>query len=81
MGRKPSSPEDQRRAGQLGDSLRRRREEKGLSIQDLSDESGVRYETVRSLLIGKSAGPSFFLVADLAAALEAPLDELAQEAR
>ena len=51
-----------------------------LSVDDLSKESNVHYETVRALLAGKSVGPSFFLVADLAKALEVQLDELAKEA-
>ena len=52
-----------------------------MSVQDLSTRSTVPYETVRSLLKGKSVGPSFFLVADLAKALGKRLDDLADEAR
>ena len=52
-----------------------------MSVQDLSTNSNVRYETIRALLAGKSVGPSFFLVADLAAALDVELDEIAKEAR
>ena len=47
-----------------------------MSIHDLSKESGVHYETVRAVMSGKSVGPSFFIVADLARALKLRLDGL-----
>jgi hypothetical protein len=50
-------------------------------VQDLSTSANLRYETVRALLGGKSVGPSFFLVVDLAKALDVSLDELARKSR
>lgn len=81
MGRRGVQPEERQRAVRLAASLEQRKSERDISIQDLSAQSGVRYETVRALLSGRSAGPSFFLVADLAIALGATLDDLAQESR
>ena len=81
MGRNRATDDDRRRAAQLADFLARKRREARLSVQDLSTNSNVRYETIRALLAGKSVGPSFFLVADLAAALDVELDEIAREAR
>ena len=52
-----------------------------MSVQELSVVSGVHYETVRSVLGAKSAGPSFFIVVDLAAALDVPLESLKKGAR
>ena len=81
MGRNRATNDDRRRAAQLADFLVQKRKEAKLSVQDLSTNSNVRYETIRALLAGKSVGPSFFLVADLAAALDVELDEIAKEAR
>lgn len=81
MGRNRATDDDRRRAAQLADFLVRKKKEAKLSVQDLSTNSNVRYETIRALLAGKSVGPSFFLVADLAAALDVKLDEIAKEAR
>ena len=81
MSRHKVTEEDKRRAKRLGDSLTRKKVERKMSVQDLSTRSTVPYETVRSLLKGKSVGPSFFLVADLAKALGKRLDDLADEAR
>ena len=52
--------------------------EKKLSIQQLSSQSGIAYQTVRAILSGRSAGPSFFYVAELAAVLDVKLDKLAR---
>ncbi|MDE0653221.1 MAG: helix-turn-helix transcriptional regulator [bacterium] len=81
MGRARTTKEQQRRAKELADSLSRRRDSTALTLEGLANESNIRYTTVCSLLAGKSAGPSFFLIADLAEALGASLDELAEETR
>jgi transcriptional regulator with XRE-family HTH domain len=76
MGRREIDDSARTRAELLTVALAGARDLQHLSVQDLSTASGVHYETVRSLLAGKSAGPSFFIVADLARALEVPLDQL-----
>lgn len=81
MPRKRILNEQRERAARLGIALTQKKAEGGLSIQEIATQSGVGYQTVCALLAGKSAGPSFFLVADLAAALRVPLDTLAEESR
>jgi hypothetical protein len=76
MGRRAIDDASRTRAESLAVALAGAKDQQRLSVQDLSTASGVHYETVRSLLAGKSAGPSFFIVADLARALEVPLDRL-----
>jgi hypothetical protein len=76
MPRRKLTIDDRRRAQRLATVLQKQQQATGKSIQDVTDESGVRYETVRSLMHGKSAGPSFFLVADVARALSLPLATL-----
>jgi transcriptional regulator with XRE-family HTH domain len=72
---------EKERAERLAAALRRMKAEENASVSELAQRAGVGYETVRALLAAKSAGPSFFLVADLARALNAGLDELADETR
>ncbi len=81
MSRHKATGDDRRRAKQLGDSLKKEKDEQEMTVQALSTRSNLPYETVRSLLAGKAVGPSFFLVADLAEALGKHLDDLAKEAR
>lgn len=76
MGRRLLENADRVRAERLVANLVTARHKRGLSVQELSTESGVHYETVRAVLGGKSAGPSFFIVADLARALRVPLEQL-----
>ena len=76
MGRREIEATDRARADRLVVALGAARDKRRLSIQELSAASGVHYETVRSVLGGKSAGPSFFIVADLARALQVPLEQL-----
>ena len=76
MGRREITPDDRARAAQLVQALSAARDKRHWSVHDLSTASGVHYETVRSVLTGKSAGPNFFIVADLARALRLPLDQL-----
>lgn len=76
MGRRTIKAGDRVRAERLVAVLDAARGKRRLSVQELSSASGVHYETVRSVLGGKSAGPSFFIVADLARALELQLEQL-----
>jgi transcriptional regulator with XRE-family HTH domain len=79
MGRRALADVDRSRAARLREALETGREARRLSINDLAVDSGVHYETVRAVLGGKSAGPCFFIVADLARALGLSLDELARQ--
>lgn len=81
MPRRTITEEDRGRAERLGAALGKSKEARQLSVQDIADGSGLGYETVRSLLLGRSAGPSFFLVADIARALSLNLNRLAEETR
>ncbi len=76
MGRRAIDAADRARTGRLVAALEGARDKRRLSVHDLSTASGVHYETVRAVLGGKSAGPSFFIVADLARALQVPLEQL-----
>jgi hypothetical protein len=76
VGRRAITPEERARVERLVAVLEAARDTRDLSVHDLSITSGVHYETVRAVLAGKSAGPSFFIVADLARALDLPLDQL-----
>ena len=79
MGRRALADVDRSRASRLREALETERRARRLSINDLAVDSAVHYETVRAVLGGKSAGPSFFIVADLARALGLSLDELARQ--
>ena len=76
MGRRATSPEERARTERLVAQLDAARSKRTLSVHDLSTASGVHYETVRAVLGGRSAGPSFFIIADLARALQLPLEQL-----
>jgi transcriptional regulator with XRE-family HTH domain len=81
MPRRATSDENRRRAELLASVLGERKTAGKLSVQEIADESGLGYETVRALLSAKSAGPSFFLVVDLARALKVSLKHLAESSR
>jgi hypothetical protein len=81
MGRRTVDATDRARAVRLVTALDAARDRAGWSVHELSLESGVHYETVRAVLAGRSAGPSFFIVADLARALHLPLDRLDRRTR
>jgi hypothetical protein len=81
MARQPTTDESRRRAALLAAMFMDQKENRELSVQEIADSSGLRYETVRALLSARSAGPSFFLVADLASALRISLNTLARETR
>ena len=63
----------------LGAEIQSRRS--GRSAAQIADAAHVRLDTLRKLEQGGVSTPGFFLIADIAAALEAPLDELAAAAR
>lgn len=81
IGRREINPGERARAERLAAVLSAARAKRRWSVQELSIESGVHYETVRSVLVGKSAGPSFFIVADLARALQVPLEQLGRRTK
>ena len=81
MPRKPTTPADRRRADDLTAALRARKERQQLTVEEIAQRSGVGYETVRSTLAGRNVGTSFFIVADLAKALDVSLDALADASR
>jgi hypothetical protein len=81
MPRRSKSAEEERRAQRLAAALKRGKDEHARTVQQISDQSRVPYETVRAVLGAKNAGPSFFIVADVAKAIGLDLDELAEEAR
>ena len=81
MGRRTLGTADGARADGLVAALAEARTDLQWSVHDLSAASGVHYETVRAVLAGKSAGPSFFIVADLARALDLSLEQLDQRSR
>ena len=81
MPRKRLSDADKERAKQLALVLNREKEEEGATVQELADATGLGYETVRALLTARSAGPSFFLVADLVRALNLDLADIDEQTR
>lgn len=81
MGRRATTPEERARTDRLVAALDAARAKQRLSVHDLSTVSGVHYETVRAVLGGRSSGPSFFIVADLARALQLPLEQLDKKAK
>jgi hypothetical protein len=81
MGRRTLDETDRRRTEGLIEELGAARDRIGLSIDGLSKASGVHYETVRAVLAGRSTAPNFFVVADLARALQLGLDALDRKSR
>jgi len=81
MPRRLTSDEHRRRAQLLATVLGQTKTDGNLSVQEIADRSGLGYETVRALLLAKSAGPSFFLVVDLARAMKLSLNKLAESTR
>lgn len=79
MPRLAATDDDRRRARRLAELLQQHKGDR--PVQDVASASTLRYETVRALLAGRSVGPSFFLVADLARVLDASLDDLADRTR
>jgi transcriptional regulator with XRE-family HTH domain len=77
-GRKPISAESGNRGQRLGEAIRRARERKGLSQQELANRSGVAYATVRKIELGETANAGFFTVAAIARSLGLNLTTLAR---
>lgn len=77
---RPALTDEQRALGvALGVEIQRRRS--GRSAADLAAAAGVRLDTLRKLEQGGIPTPGFFLIVEIADALEAPLEDLAAEAR
>jgi transcriptional regulator with XRE-family HTH domain len=60
----------------LGKVLKAQRRVRDLSVQELAETTGIRVNTIYSVLAGRNAGPNFFLVAEIALAIGLSLDEL-----
>jgi transcriptional regulator with XRE-family HTH domain len=67
--------EDRERGRQLGALLRSARADRSMS--EVAAASGVPVETLRKIETGRIPTPAFFTVAAIAAALDLPLDTLA----
>lgn len=77
---RPELSQEQRDLGAaLGHEIQERRANR--SAASLAEAAGVRLDTLRKLEQGGTPTPGFFLVVDIARALEATLDELAGAAR
>jgi transcriptional regulator with XRE-family HTH domain len=80
MGRPRVDDRQRARAQRLGRRLTDSREQRNLSQEQLAREADVSIDTLRSVEQHRTAAPSFFLVAALAAPLQLSLDELARAA-
>lgn len=65
-----------RTRGTLGSRIRRARERRGWSLQNLADASGIGKSVLSRLETGDREDPKISLVAEVAQALEVSLDEL-----
>lgn len=81
-GRPRTSNEQRQRGEALGRNLKRHRTERypALSEADFAAQAGVSVNTLRKIE-NSTPNPSFFVVDDLARALELDLNELARAAR
>jgi transcriptional regulator with XRE-family HTH domain len=68
--------EERNRGRRLGAALRVARGDR--SMTEVATGSGVSVETLRKIESGRIPTPAFFTVTALAAALDLPLDELAE---
>jgi transcriptional regulator with XRE-family HTH domain len=74
---KPASSRNARDRGvQLGEAIRRARQARGWTRDELAAHAGIAPRTLVRLEAEGTTGPSFFLVADLARALELSLADL-----
>ena len=62
----------------LANAIRKRREERGLTREDLAFQSGVTVGSLARIELGQSA-PAWGTVVQIARALEVPLEEIARE--
>lgn len=81
MTRRELSLQERAYGVRLGKALAAAREQRGISGGELSRQSGVSLDAIRSVESGRVASPGFGLVAALARALEVSLDELARRAQ
>lgn len=79
MGRQGLSEVEKELGRALGAEIRRRRGSRAAS--GLAASGGVNLDTWRRIEQGRVPTPGFFLVADIAQALQVGLDELASSAR
>jgi len=63
----------------LADNLKRYRNEKGLSQEQLAQKSGITYSTLAKLESGVNKNPTVKTLQQIARALEVTLDELLKE--
>jgi DNA-binding XRE family transcriptional regulator len=77
-GRIQSSEAQRERARRLQERLKARREELDMELEPLARRAKVHRRTLDKYFEGESPSPSFFLIAELADALELSLDELAR---
>jgi len=80
MSRQRLEPYQRARGRRLGALLKRARTDGRMQIAPLAVSAGVSVDTIRSIESGRVAAPSFFVVAELAGALDVGLDDLAREA-
>jgi transcriptional regulator with XRE-family HTH domain len=80
-GRKPTSRGDLTRGRRLARAIRAGRERRHLSQQELARRAGVSYATIRKIEGEEIHHPGFFTIADIAGALELPIEGLANPRR
>lgn len=82
MAGRPHAELDARERGRrLADAIRTARQSRGWSREHLAQRTGVALSTLVRLETGRTAAPGFFLVADLARALDLDLADLHALAR
>lgn len=72
-GRKPLTDEARDRGRRLAELLRRERDKRKQTAEELAVASGISLEVIRKLDRHETAHPGFFTVADLAKALDLDL--------
>ncbi len=80
MPRKPSTPAEIDRGRRLGQLIKRERDAKSISAEDLARAVQCSVETIRKVEGGSVANPGFFTVAAIAEALDTALPEMAKSA-
>lgn len=81
MARTPAPRQQRLRGLALGRELRRERDRRGRSQEEVARKAGVSLETVRRIEQGKALSPIFFTVADIARQLGIKLDRLDRATR
>lgn len=75
MARQPRNQNEIDRGNRLAERIRNCRDELGLSQPQLAHMAGISLDTLRKIEQGSVAAPSFFIVADLAQALNEEVAE------